>query len=123
MYFPSRCMHRRRFRIHANPQSTGPANEGANLDIKVSLLNNLGDTVGRYNPAELLNAGVDSVLHTGLYYLVVDGVGNTNLRDYASLGYYAVTGSIAQALPVYRFQLTGRTSQQPTYVQLGIRCR
>jgi hypothetical protein len=99
-----------RFRIHANPQSTGPANEGANLDIKVSLLNNLGDTVGRYNPAELLNAGVDSVLQTGLYYLVVDGVGNTNLRDYASLGYYAVTGSIAQALPVTRFHLTGRAS-------------
>ena len=99
-----------RFRIRANPQSIGPANEGANLDIKVSLLDNLGDTVGRYNPAELLNAGVDSVLNTGNYFLVVDGVGNTNLSDYASLGYYAVTGSIAQALPVYRFHLTGRVS-------------
>lgn len=95
------------FRINANPQSIGPANEGANLDIKVSLLDHRGDTVGRYNPAELLNAGVDSVLNTGTYYLVVDGVGNANLSDYASLGYYAVTGSIAQALPVHRFHLTG----------------
>jgi len=98
------------FRINATPQSIGPGNEGANLDIKVSLLNNLGDTVGRYNPAELLNAGVDSVLNTGTYYLVVDGVGNANLSDYASLGYYAVTGSIAQALPVKRFQLSGNTN-------------
>lgn len=97
-----------RFRINANPQSTGPGNQGANLDIKVSLLNNLGDTVGRYNPAELLNAGVDSILNAGNYFLVVDGVANTNLSDYASRGYYAVTGSIAQALPVYRFNLTGR---------------
>lgn len=99
-----------RFRIRANPQSIGAANEGANLDIKVSLLNHRGDTVGRYNPAELLNAGVDSNLNTGTYYLVVDGVGNANLSDYASLGYYAVTGSIAQALPVQRFNLTGRIS-------------
>ena len=98
------------FRINANPQSIGPGNEGANLDIKVSLLNHKGDTVGRYNPAELLNAGVDSNLSVGTYYLVVDGVGNANLSKYGSLGYYAVTGSINQVLPVYRFQLTGNAS-------------
>lgn len=98
------------FRINANPQSIGPANEGANLDIKVSLLNHRGDTVGRYNPAELLNAGVDSTLSVGTYYLVVDGVGNANLNETASLGYYAVTGSINQVLPVYKFQLTGNAN-------------
>ncbi len=97
------------FRIHADPKSIGAGNAGANLDILVSLLNQKGDTVGRYNPAELLNTGLDSNLNSGTYYLVVDGINNVNLADYGSLGFYAISGSIGQTLPVHRFQLRGRS--------------
>ena len=103
--------HAAQFRINARPQSTGAGNAGANLDIKVSLLNAKADTIGRYNPATLLNAGLDSNLNRGTYYLVVDGVGNVNLKDYASLGFYAITGSLSMVLPIHRFTLTGKHHQ------------
>lgn len=103
--------HAAHFRINAQPQSIGAGNAGANLDIKVSLLNQQGDTIGRYNPATLLNAGLDSNLNNGTYYLVVDGVGNVNLADYASLGFYAITGSLGIVLPIHRFTLTGKNKQ------------
>lgn len=94
------------FRINAIPNSIGTDNEGANLDIQVSLVNQQADTIGGYNPATLLHAGLDSNLNSGTYYLVVDGVGNANHDDYASLGYYAISGSINQVLPIHRFVLT-----------------
>lgn len=96
------------FRINATPQNIGAGNAGANLDIQVLLVNQYADTIGRYNPAELLNAGLDSNLNSGTYYLVVDGVGNVNLAEDASLGFYAITGSIGQVLPVHRFTLSGK---------------
>jgi hypothetical protein len=95
------------FRLNAIPQSVGGANSGANVDIRVSVLNSSADTIGRYNPTDLLNAGLDSNLNSGTYYLVVEGVGNTNLSDYGSVGYYSLSGSIGTILPVHRFTLTG----------------
>lgn len=95
------------FRISAVPLSVGAHNEGANVDIKVSLLNHAGDTIGRYNPMELLNAGADSNINAGTYYLVVEGVGNPNLSDYGSLGHYSLYGSFAHVLPVHHISLTG----------------
>ncbi|HEY0678717.1 MAG TPA: hypothetical protein VGD17_10550, partial [Chitinophagaceae bacterium] len=38
------------FKLTAVPQNVGAGNSGANIDIKVSLLNATGDTIGRYNP-------------------------------------------------------------------------
>jgi len=72
------------------------------------LLNNKADTIGQYNPADLLNVGVDSNLNSGTYYLVVEGVANANTEDYSSVGYYAVTGSIGSILPIHRLTLSGR---------------
>ena len=62
----------------------------------------------RYNPAELLNVGVDTNLNSGTYYLVVDGVANANLDEYGSVGFYSLAASILHALPVHRLSLTGR---------------
>jgi hypothetical protein len=96
------------FRLSAIPQNVGSGNEGANVDIKVALLDQNADTIGRYNPADLLNVGVDTNLNGGTYYLVVDGVANANLPDYGSLGFYTLSASILHALPIHRLALTAR---------------
>ena len=96
------------FRLNAIPLHVGNNNDGANIDIKVSLLNQSGDTVGRYNPSNLLNAGVDSNINAGTYYLVVEGVSNANLADYGSVGYYSLSGTLGHVLPVRHIAVTGQ---------------
>jgi len=98
------------FRLTAIPQNVGSSNAGANVDIKVSLLDQNGDTIGRYNPADLLNVGLDTNLIGGTYYLVVDGVANANLTEYGSVGFYTLSASVLNVLPVHRLSLTGRTN-------------
>jgi hypothetical protein len=75
------------------------------------LLNQYADTIGRYNPADLLNVGIDTNLTSGTYYLVVDGVANANLHEYGSLGFYNLSASLLTALPVRRLLLTGSTRE------------
>ena len=96
------------FRLSAIPQNVGSGNAGANVDIKVALLDGMADTIGRYNPADLLNVGIDTNLNSGTYYLVVDGVGNANLAEYGSLGFYTLSASLLTVLPIHRLSLTGR---------------
>lgn len=96
------------FRLSAIPQNVGSGNEGANVDIKVALLDQNADTIGRYNPADLLNVGIDTNLNSGTYYLVVDGVANANLSEYGSVGFYSLSASLLTILPVHRLVLTGR---------------
>lgn len=95
------------FQLNAIPQNVGAGNSGANVDIRVSLLNASGDTINRYNPSDLLDAGVDTLLNPSIYYLVVEGVGNTNLTDYGSVGYYTIQGSLTGVLAVNKLKLTG----------------
>lgn len=76
--------------LDAIPQNVGAGNSGANIDIKVSLLNAIGDTIARYNPTTLLNAGIDTVLDAGDYYFIVDGTSNIYHSDYGSMGYYTL---------------------------------
>jgi hypothetical protein len=95
------------FRLNAVPKHVGSNNDGANVDIKVSLLNSFADTIGRYNPLNLLNAGVDSNINAGTYYLVVEGVGNPNLADHGSVGYYSLSGTLGNILPVRHINLNG----------------
>jgi hypothetical protein len=99
-------------RISAIPQNVGAGNSGANVDIKVGLLSSFTDTIGKYNPSELLNAGVDTNLNAGTYYIVVDGVANENLSDYGSVGTYALAGFIASVLPIHHFNLTGKINDE-----------
>jgi hypothetical protein len=99
-------------RISAIPQNVGAGNKGANVDIKVGLLSSFSDTIGKYNPSELLNAGVDTNLNAGTYYIVVDGVANENLSDYGSVGSYALAGFIANVLPIHHLNLTGKINDE-----------
>ena len=94
------------FKLSVIPQNVGAGDAGANIDIKVLLLNNT-DTIGSYNPSALLNAVIDTTLNAGTYYLLVDGVGNMYHNDNGSLGAYALTGTLASALPLINFNLKG----------------
>lgn len=94
-------------KLTAVPQNVGADNSGADVDIRVSLLNEWGDTIGRYNPQLLLNAGIDTNLLQGTYYVVAEGISNMYLGDYGSVGYYFLSGELNRVLPVERFRLTG----------------
>lgn len=92
--------------LNATPQNVGSGDDGANVDIKVTLLNG-NDTLNSYNPLTLLNAGVDTNLNAGTYYLVVDGVGNMYHNDVGSIGLYHLSGLILSTLPVKDLHLNG----------------
>jgi hypothetical protein len=98
--------------ITAIPQNVGASGtilySGANLDIKMSLLDYKGDTIGQYNPLGEVNAGLDSNLSNGTYYVVVEGTSNVNLTDNASLGYYSLAASPISILPIHRLSLSGK---------------
>ena len=96
------------FKLNAIPQNVGTANEGANIDIRITILDANKDTVGIYNPSTLLSAGIDTNLNSGYYYLQVKGVGNINQSDYGSVGFYSLNGQLANILPVRQFLLKGR---------------
>lgn len=93
--------------LDAVPENVGANNSGANIDIKLSLLNNKGDTIGQYNPADVVSAGVDTSLATGTYYVVVEGVGNAYLAASESLGFYTLTASTSSTLPIHHLVLSG----------------
>lgn len=106
--FTFSIQHAAHLRINALPKSFGAGNAGANLDVMIALLNRYSDTIGRYNPLTLLNAGVDTNLNSGTYYLVVDGVGNANLLADESLGSYAISGTLDKVLPIHQLTLSGQ---------------
>jgi hypothetical protein len=108
-------------RLNAVPQNVGAGNAGANVDIRVALINNIGDTVGKYNPYDLLNAGLDSNLNSGTYYIVVEGVSNINMPDYGSVGSYSLIGLIANVLPIHQFRLSGSVSDGMHSLQWNFR--
>lgn len=95
--------------LHALPQSVGANDDGANLDIKLTLLNNT-DTIGNYNPSTLLNAGLDTNLNAGTYYLVVRGIGNIYHDSTGNMGLYSLNGNLAVLLPVHITGFTGHVS-------------
>lgn len=95
------------FKLSAIPQNVGTGNAGANIDIRVSLLSHNGDTLSQYNPTNLLNAGIDTTLSAATYYLAVEGIGNSNLSDYGSVGLYTLSGTLAGILPIHQLILTG----------------
>lgn len=97
--------------LNAIPQSVGTkgwSNAGANLDIKLSLLNHNGDTIGQYNPIGAVNAGLDSNLNSGTYYVVIEGTANDHLAKNESLGYYSIEAAPLAVLPIHRLSLSGK---------------
>jgi len=69
-----------------------------NVDAKLELLSVSGSVIAS-NDASGLNASISTTLAAGTYYLRIDGVGygdpvSTGYSDYASIGEYALTGTI-----------------------------
>ncbi|MBC7903437.1 MAG: hypothetical protein H7Y27_08435 [Gemmatimonadaceae bacterium] len=102
------------FRISAIPQNVGIGNEGANIDIKIWMLNGT-DTIGNYNPSTLLNAGIDTNLNAGTYYLVIDGVGNEFHNDFGSMGIFQLNGMVETVLGVNYLDLNGVAGANQTH--------
>jgi PKD repeat protein len=75
-----------------------PAARGANLDIQARISDAQGNVLATINPPGL-PASLNQYLSAGIYYLTVDGVGandlTTGYSDYASIGQYSLTGTLA----------------------------
>jgi hypothetical protein len=99
--------------LDAIPYSVGANLDGADLDIKVTLLNSAMQVIGTYDSTTLLNAVVDTTLNAGVYYVSLQGTGNVNTTNYGSLGSYTVSGTFVEAgaLPIRDVALTGKTDR------------
>ncbi|MFO0869892.1 MAG: Calx-beta domain-containing protein [Pirellulales bacterium] len=79
-----------------------PAALGANLDLKVDLVDSSGTVLTSVNPSAALNATLSQSLAAGTYFLRLDGVGvgtptastPTGYTDYGSIGQYTITGTL-----------------------------
>ena len=100
------------FHLDAKPFSVGPNNDGADLDVKVELLNSSLQVIHVYDPVTILNVAVDTTLDEGIYYVVVEGAGNNNTSNYGSLGSYTVSGSFRPLFitPIKEVSLTGKAN-------------
>ena len=99
--------------INAKPFSVGPNNEGADLDVKLELLNSSLQVLQVYDPIDILNVSVDTTLTSGTYFLVVEGAGNANTSDYGSLGSYNISGTFSPLfiLPIKKVTLSGKADK------------
>ena len=98
------------FHIEVNPFSIATNNQGANLDVKVSIYNASKVLVNTYDPIDKMNVVIDTILNAGDYYMVIEGGGNTNVSDYGSLGSYSITG-LQGILPIHEVRLTGKVDK------------
>ena len=97
----------------ATPYSVGADNEGADLDMKVELLDSQAHVLQVYDPVDILNVSIDTVLEPGDYFLSVQGAGNINTSNYGSLGSYKVSGNFTPLfiLPTKEIKLSGRADK------------
>jgi hypothetical protein len=84
-----------RLKVTVTPYNIGAGNNGANLDVFLTLMRSSGDTMVRANPKTLLHANFDTLLLAGTYYIGVDGIGNQNVSDYGSVGSYTLAGIVS----------------------------
>jgi hypothetical protein len=97
-----------RFVLNAVPYNVGTGNAGSDLDLQVTLYNSAQAQLNIYNPGTLLSSIIDSTMGAGVYYLKIEGKGNINAPNYASLGSYSLSGNfLAGALPLRRLELQG----------------
>ena len=108
------------YSINVNPAPFSP-----NLDIAIALYDGADQLVDSDNPASSLPASLSGSLAAGEYYLEIEGVGKddpllTGYTDYASLGRYSVTASIADASglvpPVAIAAASPMSGVEPLYV-------
>ena len=97
----------------AKPFSVGTNDDGADLDVKLELLNSTLHVIHVYDPVDILNVAVDTSLNSGVYYLVVEGAGNNNTTNYGSLGSYTISGTFSplSVTPIKQLLLTGKTDK------------
>ena len=80
--------------------SVRPAEHGPDLDLQIAVLTADGSILAISDPPDTLGADISLTLGSaGAYYLRVQGVGKgdpltTGYTDYASLGQYAITGTV-----------------------------
>jgi hypothetical protein len=98
----------RSFYLSAIPFHVGANNTGANLDIKIDLLNSAGSIIKTYDPAATMSVVIDTVLNAGTYYVRIDGTGNINTGEYGSLGSYTLASAVA--LPIHEITLSGNNN-------------
>lgn len=96
------------FRLNAIPYNVGTGNAGSNLDMQVTLYNNVQTQLNVYNPGTLLSSVIDTLLNPGTYYLKMEGKGNMYAPNYASLGSYSLEGTFTDIpLPLRKLELQG----------------
>jgi hypothetical protein len=83
--------------LQATPLREVTAERGGNLDISLSLYDSAGNLITSSNPTNETDAGINTTLAAGTYYLAVDGVGSANYSDYGSLGQYFIEGVVPVA--------------------------
>lgn len=113
--------HNSNVHLDIKPFSIGEGNEGADLDIKISLYDAAGKLVQVYSPENNMGASIDTILKTGIYYLVVEGTGNMNTSDYGSLGSYTISG-LYGVLPVCNVALSGTVKNNMHQLNWSIDC-
>jgi hypothetical protein len=97
--------------LDAVPFNVNTANlDGANLDVKLTLVNSSYQTIKVYDAATLLSATIDTTLDAGTYYLTLQGTGNIYTSNYGSLGSYTVSGTFTPTgvTPIRDVALTGK---------------
>ncbi len=109
------------FHLDIKPFSVNANNEGADLDIRVSLYDAAKNLIRTYNPAGSMSVTIDSILTAGNYFMVVDGTGNNNTSEYGSLGSYTITG-ISGVLPICSVNLAGSVLQDKHQLDWSITC-
>jgi hypothetical protein len=96
--------------IEATPNQLNSNNDGANVDLVVSLYDHTNTLIRVYNPLDKMNVIIDSTLNTGKYYVLIAGTGNNNAANYGSLGGYSISGNKG-VLPIHDVALKGITSK------------
>lgn len=81
-----------RLNLHVRPFAVGPDNDGADLDVKVTLYDSSLNLLKVFDDSLTLHVAIDTVLTIGTYYVKVEGAGNTNTTNYGSLGSYTIDG-------------------------------
>ena len=84
--------------LQATPLREAAAERGGNLDLALNLYDAAGNLLVTSNPADETDAGINTNLAAGTYYLAVDGVGSAHYSDYGSLGQYYIEGVLPVAL-------------------------
>jgi hypothetical protein len=98
--------HTKRVNLSVNPYSVGANNEGANLDVKIMIYDEAKNLICIKDPKESMSVNLDTILEKGYYYVVIDGVGNNNMTDYASVGTYTFNCSSSK-IAIRSLALTG----------------